>query len=114
MRDEYYRHKRVTMKSGQLSLIKHFQGVALEADELNSVAVSADGTASAATISTAPGAGPNATGVLEELRAMFEVHGSTMYDPVVTQQEHALQASGLPTAAPCKPPPLHAPGMEPS
>ena len=30
LRDEYYRHKRANLKSGQLSLIKHFQGVAMD------------------------------------------------------------------------------------
>ena len=34
LRDEYYRHKRAALKSGQLSLIKHFQGVALSSPEV--------------------------------------------------------------------------------
>ena len=29
LRDEYYRHKRQHMKNGTLSLIKHFQGIAI-------------------------------------------------------------------------------------
>lgn len=40
----------------------------------------------------APTAAPN---VLDELRAMFATYGKTMYDPVVTQEEHALQTAAL-------------------
>jgi len=94
LRDEYYRHKRATMKAGQLSLIKHFQGVALEANEgLAGSAANASCTAANATGRSSSDA------VLTELRAMFETHGATMYDPVVTQQEHALQSAALAEAA---------------
>ena len=40
----------------------------------------------------APTAAPN---VLDELRAMFATYGKTMYDSVVTQEEHALQTAAL-------------------
>eukprot|EP00908_Phaeocystis_cordata_P027186 Transcript_9721.p3 GENE.Transcript_9721~~Transcript_9721.p3 ORF type:complete len:201 (+),score=103.57 Transcript_9721:1291-1893(+) len=43
-------------------------------------------------VTKAPGA---AAAVLAELREMFAVHGDTMYDPVVTQQEHALQSAAI-------------------
>ena len=67
LRDEYYRHKRATMASGQISLIKHFEG------EITSPSQQ----------------------VMDSIRELFEVHGDTMYDPVVTQKEHALQTAAL-------------------
>ena len=88
LRDEYYRHKRANLKSGQLSLIKHFQGVAM--DDANG---GTNATAAAA------GEGSCASGeehsVVVELREMFATKGGTMYDPVVTQQEHALQSAAI-------------------
>ena len=82
LRDEYYRHKREHMKSGRLSLIKHFQGIAVK----SVTAAEQNDTESC----LAP---PTVEGKLDELRTMFATFGDTMYDPVVTQLEHALQSA---------------------
>ena len=95
LRDEYYRHKRQTMKSGQLSLIKHFQGIALEAPSALSspTTIEAEGEACDANAAVGAAAAVNAT--LHELRLMFATHGASWYDPTVTQQQHALQSASL-------------------
>ena len=101
LRDEYYRHKRAALKSGQLSLIKHFQGVALSSPEVpdqQPITARAEVTVAgeASLVNGHPLAAPTAAPtVLDELRAMFATHGKTMYDPIVTQEEHALQAAAL-------------------
>ena len=102
LRDEYYRHKRAALKSGQLSLIKHFQGVALSSPEVPDqqpitarVEVTVAGEASALANGQAHAAPTAAPNVLDELRAMFATYGKTMYDSVVTQEEHALQTAAL-------------------
>lgn len=66
LRDEYYRHKRETMAEGQLSLIQHFEGEVQPGHQ-----------------------------AIDDIRQLFDVAGDTMYDPVVTQQEHALQSAAL-------------------
>ena len=91
LRDEYYRHKRLTMKTGQLSLIKHFQGVALDASDLGNNATGGEGGGA----SCAAAGRANVTDTLSELRLMFATHGASWYDPTVTQQQHALQSASL-------------------
>eukprot|EP00947_MAST-08B_sp_MAST-8B-sp1_P001131 g1131.t1 len=106
LRDEYYRHKRATMKTGQVSLIKHFQGVGsskqqqqqqqqqqleLEDDEVGSQQPSAS-TAKAADEVGTVGTKAEALATLKEL---FAEAGDTLYDPVVTQAQHALQSAKL-------------------
>lgn len=66
LRDEYYRHKREAMHEGELSLIKHFQGTTKYADRVE-----------------------------REVRDLFDSKGHTLYDPQVTQIEHALQTAAL-------------------
>ncbi|CAE7544791.1 phnY [Symbiodinium natans] len=66
LRDEYYRHKREALKEGSLSLIKHFQGKDNFADR-----------------------------VVHEVEELFASKGGTLYDPQVTQMEHALQSASL-------------------
>lgn len=77
LRDEYYRDKMQRIKTGQLSLIKHFDGV------VSSTGFQPQGTASAA------------IDVVDQIYDLFETYGKTMYDPVVTQEEHALQTAAL-------------------
>ena len=66
LRDEYYRHKREALEEGSLSLIKHFQGKSNFADR-----------------------------VISEVQHLFTSKGNTLYDPQVTQLEHALQSASL-------------------
>lgn len=66
LRDEYYRHKREAMEEGAISLIKHFQGKTNFQDR-----------------------------VVSEVSEIFRSSGDTLYDPQVTQIEHALQSAAL-------------------
>lgn len=66
LRDEYYRHKREALQEGYISLIKHFQGKQSFADR-----------------------------VADEVEDLYRRQGDTLYDPQVTQMEHALQSAAL-------------------
>ena len=72
------------LTQGDISLIKHFQGV----DVSNFAKANGAAAAAAPTI----GSGAEAVG---QLRALFSHFGDTMYDPMVTQAEHALQTALL-------------------
>lgn len=91
LRDEYYRHKRANIKSGRLSMINHFQGTALATPSAGALAAGA------------PAAGACAAAAsweaIDQLRRLFALNGGKMYDPIVTQLEHALQGAALAEAA---------------
>uniref|UniRef100_A0A7S2XD40 HD domain-containing protein n=1 Tax=Lotharella oceanica TaxID=641309 RepID=A0A7S2XD40_9EUKA len=88
LRDEYYRDKVQRIKSGQLSLIKHFDGVVDSGVGAPSSSSKEEEKAAAA-----------AAVVTGQIYELFDTFGKTMYDPVVTQEEHALQTAALAEAS---------------
>jgi len=88
LRDEYYRHKRANIKSGRLSMINHFQGTALATPSAGAPAAGAPAAGACAA--------SNSWEAIDQLRRLFALNGGTMYDPIVTQLEHALQGAALP------------------
>jgi len=73
LRDAYYAEKARTMKTGEISLINHFQGSVVQEDQSN-----------------------NASMVAQRLSDLFVgAAGKSFYDPGLTQTQHAIQVARL-------------------